>query len=121
MAGNDLRTMTAETREILVNREVIAIDQDVLGRQGERLASRDGIEIWAKPLHDGSRAIGVFNRNETEKAVQLTWKEIGLATKPTALRDLWQHCDLAPAADAYSAPVPAHGVLLLRVKPQPKG
>jgi alpha-galactosidase len=115
MAGNDLRTMTAETREILVNREVIALDQDILGRQGERLVSRDGIEIWVKPLHDGSRAIGVFNRNETEKAVQITWKEIGLAAKPTALRDLWQHCDLAPAADGYSAPVPAHGVLLLRV------
>jgi len=121
MAGNDLRTMSAETREILANREVIAIDQDVMGRQGERLANRDGIEIWAKPLRDGSRAIGVFNRNKSAQTVQLTWKELGLTAKPKALRDLWQHCDLTPAADGYSAPVPAHGVLLLRVVSRPEG
>jgi alpha-galactosidase len=115
MAGNDLRAMSPETRDILGNREVIAVDQDILGRQGERFASRDGVEFWAKPLHDGSRAIAVFNRNETDRAVQLDWKEIGVTTKPTALRDLWRHCDVAPAENGYSATVPAHGVLLLRV------
>jgi alpha-galactosidase len=116
MAGNDLRTMSAETHDILANPEVIAIDQDVLGRQGECLVSRDGIEIWAKPLHDGSRAIAVFNRNETEKTGSLTWKEIGQPVTPKSVRDLWKHSDLTPAADGYSAPVLAHGVLLLRVR-----
>lgn len=115
IAGNDLRSMSAETRDILTNREVIAIDQDSLGRQGQRLSSRDGIEIWSKPLHDGSHAIGVFNRGEKAKTVQFTCKEIGLSGPPKTLRDLWKHCDLTPAAGGYSASVPAHGVLLLRV------
>jgi alpha-galactosidase len=121
MAGNDLRSMSDETRDILANREVIALDQDLLGRQGERISSRDGIEIWSKPLHDGSRAIAVFNRNETEQTVQLTWKELGLTAKPAALRDLWKHCDLTPAADGCSASIAAHGVLLLRVKYRSEG
>jgi alpha-galactosidase len=115
MAGNDLRTMSADTLGILSNREVIAIDQDVLGKQGERLAQRDSIEIWARPLHDGSRAIGVFNRNDAERTVQFTWKELGLSAKPKALRDLWQHRDLEPTADGYAASILAHDVLLLRV------
>ena len=116
MAGNDLRAMSDDTRGILTNREVIALDQDVLGVQGKRLVSRDGFEIWIKPLHDGGRAIGVFNRNDTEKTVQLSWKEIGLSAQPKTLRDLWQHRDLAPAADGYSASILGHGVLLLRLR-----
>jgi alpha-galactosidase len=95
MAGNDLRSMSVETREILTNREVIAVDQDVLGKEGDRLLSRNSIEVWAKPLHDGSRAIGVFNRSEAANAARVSWSEFGLAVKPSALRDLWEHKDLA--------------------------
>jgi len=116
MAGNDLRSMSAETLAILTNREVIAVDQDVLGKQGERILSRDGIEIWAKPLHDGSQAVAIFNRTEEEKAAKFTWAEIGRSAKPQALRDLWAHRDLVPAEDDCSGRVPAHGVLLLLVK-----
>jgi alpha-galactosidase len=71
----------------------------------------------AKPLHDGSRAIAIFNRNETEKTVQLTWKEMGLNGRSKLMRDLWKLCDLTPAADGYLASILAHGVLLLRVTP----
>jgi len=116
MAGNDLRTMSAETLEILGNREVIALDQDALGRQGGRLAARDGIEIWAKPLQDGGRAIGVFNRNDTAQTVRFTWQEAGLPAAPHALRDLWLHRDLPPAADGWSGSIQAHDVLLLRAR-----
>ncbi len=116
LAGNDLRTMSAETLEILGNREVIAVDQDPLGKQGERFAQRDGIEIWTKPLADGSRAIGVFNRNDAAQSVRFTWKELGLAAAPAGLRDLWRHQNLTPAPDGLSAPVGAHDVLLLRVR-----
>jgi alpha-galactosidase len=115
MAGNDLRTMSADTLAILSNREVIALDQDVLGHQGERLASRDDIEIWGKPLHDDGRAIGVFNRNDAPKAVALTWKDLGLAAPPKSARDLWQHRDLPVAAAGWSGTILAHDVLLLRV------
>lgn len=101
---------------ILGNREVIALDQDALGRQGEPLSQRDGIEIWAKPLQDGGRAIGVFNRNDTERPVRFTWKEAGLPAAPNSLRDLWLHRDLTPAADGWSGSIQAHDVLLLRVR-----
>jgi alpha-galactosidase len=116
MAGNDLRHMSVETLAILGNREVIAVDQDALGRQGERRASRDGVELWIKPLHDGSRAIGVFNRTETERPARFTWTELGLSARPQALRDLWEHRDMEVAADGVSGRVPTHGVMLLIAK-----
>ena len=116
LAGNDLRTMSAEMLEILGNREVIALDQDPLGKQGERLAQRDGIEIWTKPLRDGGWAVGVFNRNDAARTAPFTWKELGLAAPPKEIRDLWRHVDVTPAADGYSASIAAHDVLLLRVR-----
>ncbi|MFA5262522.1 MAG: glycoside hydrolase family 27 protein [Opitutaceae bacterium] len=116
MAGNDPRKMSPETLEILTNREVIAVNQDVLGKQGQRIAARDGIEIWTKELHDGSQAVGVFNRNTDEKTGKFTWAEIGLSAKPEALRDLWLHKDLEPAQKGCSGTIPGHGVMLLIVK-----
>jgi alpha-galactosidase len=116
MAGNDLRTMSAATLDILNNREVIAVDQDPLGKQGERRIEREGIEIWTKPLANGSQAVGVFNRNDEEHPATLTWAQLGLSAGPKALRDLWQHRDLEPAADGWRGRIPAHGVMLLIVK-----
>jgi alpha-galactosidase len=116
IAGNDLRTMSAETRDILTNREVIAVDQDSLGRQGTRLLARGTVEIWAKPLQERALALGLFNRGEEEATVSLTWAEAGLSNPPSSVRDLWRHSDIAPAADGLSASVPAHGVLLVNVR-----
>jgi FHS family L-fucose permease-like MFS transporter len=116
MAGNDLRTMSAETRDILTNREVIAVDQDALGKQAGRILKRDGIEVWARPLQNGSQAIGIFNRSDAASAVKLSWGDCGLAAKPAGLRDLWLHQDVAPAADGWSGEVPSHGVILLIAK-----
>ena len=116
MAGNDLRNMSAEIREILTNREVIAVDQDPLGKQGDRIWQRDGIEIWSKPLHDGSRAVGIFNRSEQASNVKVSWADLGLVSKPKALRDLWEHQDLAPESDGWQSRIPAHGVTLLLAK-----
>jgi len=116
MAGNDLRNMSAETREILTNREVIGVDQDALGKQGQCIVKRDSIEIWARPLHDGSRAFGVFNRSEETSAIKVSWAEFGLTAKPNALRDLWEHQDVAPTSEGWEGQVPAHGVSLLIAK-----
>jgi alpha-galactosidase len=116
MAGNDLRHMTAATREILTNREVIAVDQDPLGKQAVVIEKEDGIEIWAKPLQNGSRAVGIFNRSDQESDVDLAWLELGFALKPGTLRDLWAHKNLTPAADGWKGQIPAHGVLMLIVK-----
>jgi alpha-galactosidase len=116
MAGNDLTSMSAETLEILSNREVIALDQDPLGKQATRVLAREGIEVWVKPLSNGDRAVGVFNRADVEQTASFSWAEIGLTDRPRALRDLWLHADLEPRPEGFTTPVPAHGVVLLRLR-----
>jgi hypothetical protein len=80
MAGNDLRSMTPETRDILTNKEVIAIDQDPLGAQGRKIRDDDDLEVWAKRLSGGAQAVILFNRGRDEQAIAVSWQEIGLLT-----------------------------------------
>jgi alpha-galactosidase len=114
LAGNDLRNMTKETRDILENKEVIAIDQDKLGRQGTRVSKEAGAEIWTRPLENGDLALALFNRSEAMVSVKAFWEILGLKGKHK-LRDLWGHEDLGAFRDYYSREVVAHGVVLLRV------
>jgi len=116
LAGNDLRSMPADSLAILTNPELIAVDQDVLGRQGTRRLSREGIEVWTKPLHDGSLALGIFNRSAQAREAKLTWADLGLASPPGKVRDLWARCDQAVAKDGLVGTIPAHGVIALRIK-----
>jgi alpha-galactosidase len=114
LAGNDLRTMTAETKELLINSEVIAVDQDPKGIQGHRAWEEGPLEIWVKPLADGSQAVGLFNRGESALKMRLDSRLIDV--QPSAkLRDLLDHKDLGPIKDSYTAEVPVRGVVLLRV------
>ena len=76
MSGNDVRSMTPEIKEILTNKEVIAIDQDTLGRQGRRVSKNGDLEIWARPLSDGGRAVILFNRGTAESEIGVTWAQI---------------------------------------------
>jgi alpha-galactosidase len=118
MAGNDLRTMTSEIRDILTNREVIAVDQDPLGRQGRKVRDDGDVEVWAKELADGSRAVALLNRDTTATSVTVSWPEIGYtAGLPAAVRDLWAHRDVGTARGRYTATVPGHGIVMLRVTP----
>jgi len=95
IAGNDLRNMPPEARDILTNKEVIAVDQDPLGRQGERLRKDGDHEVWAKQLKDGSRAVLLFNRGAATQRVTADWEQIGYPHHlDAAVRDLWQHKDL---------------------------
>ena len=114
LAGNDLRNMSAETREILMNKEVIAIDQDKLGREGTRVSKEGAAEVWAKPLENGDLAVGLFNRADGMTNVVARWEILGLKGKHK-IRDLWGHSDIGSFRDAYSAEVQAHGVILLRI------
>jgi alpha-galactosidase len=114
LAGNDLRSMSAETKEILTNSEVIAVDQDTKGLQGHRLWDEGPLEIWAKQLSDGGYAVGLFNRGESELKVMLDLKMLGISG-PAHLRNLWEHRDLGPMNTSYSAMVPKHGVVMLKV------
>jgi alpha-galactosidase len=118
MAGNDLRTVSAETRAILTNREVIAVDQDVLGVQGRRVRDDGDLEVWAKEVDGGAQAVILFNRGKSEAAVPVSWHEIGLPHDARPLvRDLWTHTDLGRLPAPYVARVPSHDVVMVRVTP----
>jgi len=114
LAGNDLRSMSSETKELLMNSEILAVDQDAKGVQGRRVWQEGPLEIWVKPLADGSRAVGLFNRSESATKMMLDFKSIG-APASAKLRDLLDHKDLGTIQDSYSADVPTHGVVLVKV------
>jgi alpha-galactosidase len=116
MAGNDLSAMSEETRVILTNREVIAIDQDALGREAVRAFEDGGIDVWTRSLADGSLAVGIFNRSADAAKAAFPWGKVGLAAAPASIRELWSHSAVAQDAAGFSGTVPGHGVVLLRVK-----
>jgi len=113
LAGNDLSTMTPETTAILTNHEIIAVDQDVAGVQGDRVKVEGGLEIWAKPLAGGAKAVGLFNLSDQPAYLEVKFSELGFAG-PVRARDLWAAKDLGAMA-AYKVEIPAHGVVMLRV------
>lgn len=116
LAGNDLRNMSDETKSILLNREVIAIDQDPAGKPVQRISAPDATAVvLVRPLHDGSFAIGLFNRADQPQSITVDWSAVGLAGKKLRARDLWKHADVPLSGDSYSAMVPTHGVVLLKV------
>jgi len=118
MAGNDIRSMTDEIRTILTNKEVIAIDQDPLGREGRRVRRSDGLEVWARQLADGGRAVALLNRTGAEANIEVTWLELGYPGHVAAkVRDLWAHRDLGEKRDRFAATVPSHGVAMITVEP----
>jgi alpha-galactosidase len=116
LAGNDVRTMDATTRNILLNREVIAIDQDKAGKQGKRVWQSGEQEIWVRELASGASVIGVFNRGTESKEVSLNWTDLGIKKSPNKARDLWSHSDVDLRTADQKVTVPAHGVVLLRIK-----
>lgn len=118
IAGNDLRDMKPEIQEILTSKEVIAVDQDPLGREGRRVQKNGDLEVWARPLHDGSRAVILFNRGNTEQEIAVNWEDLDYPNHLSALvRDLWQKKDLGKFTGKFSATVPSHGVVMITVKP----
>jgi alpha-galactosidase len=114
LAGNDLSKMTPETTEMLTNRDVIAVDQDAAGIQGDRVSAEGPIEVWAKPLADGSKAVGVFNRHPRVMTTTLDFRSLGFS-KGAKARDLWQKKDLGRIDSPYTVQIPGHGVVFLRV------
>jgi len=118
IAGNDLRSMSPEIKEILTNREVIAVNQDALGHQASRVAKGGSVEIWSKMLKDGSRAVLVLNRGASETEASVPWTVLGYPEHLSAgVRDLWVHKDLGKFTGKFSVKVPSHDVVVLTVKP----
>ena len=114
LAGNDLSTMTPDTIALLTNREVIAVDQDAAGKEGDRVSEEGPIEVWARPLADGSKAVGIFNRHHATLTAHVDLNKLGFGSSAKA-RDLWQHKDLGKIGPMYNVQVPPHGVVMLRV------
>lgn len=117
IAGNDIRTMSHETRTILTAREVIAVNQDPLGRQGGRLRAQSGLEVWTRRLHDNSQAVLLWNRNTSRTNITVTWAEMGLASRTQRVRNLWTESDEGTFVNAFTAPVEPHGVVMVKVSP----
>jgi alpha-galactosidase len=118
IAGNDLRDMKPETREILTQKEVIAVDQDPAGNQGRRVCKNGGMEAWAKVLQDGSRAVVLLNRGTADAEISVAWEELGYPAHLAAkVRDLWQAKDLGKHTAKFSANVAPHSIVMLKVTP----
>jgi alpha-galactosidase len=117
LAGNDLRSMSDETKEILMNKEVIAIDQDPDAKPVQRISQPDATSVvLARPLHDGSTAVALFNRADQPQTITVNWSSLGLAGKRLSVRDLWKHAEVRVSGESFAATLPSHGVVLLKVK-----
>jgi len=118
LAGNDVVNMTADTKEILLNKDVIAIDQDALGQQGRRVKKTGDLEVWSKQLQDGGRAVALLNRGSATAKISVAWTDIGYPDAVSAnVQDLWTKKESSAVKGGYSAEVPSHGVVMVRVKP----
>jgi alpha-galactosidase len=118
IAGNDLRDMKPEIHDILTNKEVIAVNQDPLGSEGRRVLKDGDLEVWARQMQDGSRAVVLLNRATTEKEIGLSWENLGYPSHLSArVRDLWQAKDLGQFKGKFSAAVAPHSVVMVRVAP----
>ena len=127
ISGNDLKSMGLQTQRILTNKEVIAIDQDMLGIQGFKYAVKDSVETWLKPLNNGEWALCLLNRSSIAKMVEMSWKTLSVAdslsnrTLDTSgklqykLRDLWLAKNIGDTRKPLKTTIPAHDVLCLKL------
>lgn len=117
LIGCPLEQLNEFSYSLLTNDEVLEVNQDPLGRQAQRVTQTDDEEVWAKPMEDGSYAVGLFNRNAWEsRKVTVTWKDLPLAGS-CRVRDLWRQKNLGKFGTSFTAEVAAHGVVLVRVFP----
>jgi alpha-galactosidase len=118
IAGNDLRDMSESIKAILLNKEIIAIDQDPLGRQATRVAKDGDREVWARPLATGGRAVLLLNRGLSATDISIEWPALGYPAHLRArVRDLWAHKDLPPATGATRARVKPHEAVVYSIEP----
>jgi alpha-galactosidase len=114
LAGNDLTKMSEADKNILMNKDAIAIDQDSLGKQGDRLYESGDLDVWTKPLSGGRVAVGLFNRSWSTRDVSVDLSEIGFKSGGS-VRDVWKQTDLGRRSGVFTSRIPKHGVTLLVV------
>ena len=126
IAGNDLRNMTGETKSVLTNKDVIAINQDMLGIQGFRYINKDSVQTWLKPLTNGDWAVCFVNRSAATKAIEFNWqnetivdkdfnKTLDTKNNTYKLRDLWTKKEVGTTKTILRASLQPYDVLLLRL------
>lgn len=117
LAGNDLSKMSEVDRQILTKPEAIAIDQDALGKQGDRLYQDGDLDVWTRPLSGGRVAVGLFNRGASPRDIPIELAKVGFPAG-ARLRDVWKQKDLGSRSGIFTDTVPTHGVTLLIMSPQ---
>ncbi|MGC2638819.1 MAG: alpha-galactosidase [Acidobacteriaceae bacterium] len=118
LVGNDVAHMSDATKSILENKEVIAVDQDPLGIQGHRVRKEGDLEVWSKQLADGGRAVILLNRSDAAAPIEVAWTDIGYPNSVSAtVHDLWSGKTVTGQKGSYSAQVPSHGVVMVKVMP----
>ena len=114
LIGCDMTQLDDFTLSLLTNDEVLDIDQDPLGRQATRVAKDGPLEIWAKDMEDGSKAVGLFNRGSNEQVVTVKWSDLGIRGSQM-VRDLWRQQNLGRFVNEFKASVSRHGVVLVKI------
>jgi alpha-galactosidase len=114
LIGCDMDKLDPFTLSLLTNDEVLEIDQDVLCRQALRVDKQGDIEIFSKPLEDGSIAVGLFNRGLINTNTVATWEKLGLNGKQI-VRDLWRQKNIGVFEGKFETEVNPHGVVLLKI------
>ncbi|HAM09161.1 MAG: hypothetical protein A2X05_13250 [Bacteroidetes bacterium GWE2_41_25] len=112
--SGDITRLDEFTLSILTNDEIIEVNQDPLGKPGYRVSKSGNTEVWMRLLEDGSRAVGLFNRGESESEVTATWNDLGISGEKS-VRDLWRQKDIGKFNEKYTSSVPRHGVVMLKI------
>jgi alpha-galactosidase len=126
IAGNDMRKMDEQTKNILTNKEVIALDQDALGVEGLRYSDRDSLQIWFKPLSNDNWAVCFVNRSNKPKQIEFNWpseivnddvskRQLNTSETVYKLRDLWLHKDVGDTKKPLKATIGSHDVLVVKL------
>ena len=102
------------TLSLLTNDEVLAVNQDPLGKQAGRVSDKQYTQVWAKDIEDGSKAVGLFNLDDDTQEVSVSFDDLKLNGAKT-VRDLWRQQDIGEFTGSYTAKVPPHGVVLVKV------
>lgn len=121
IAGNDITKMSAATKAILTNVDVIAVNQDPLGKQATVVATSGSNQVWAKKLSGtNAYAVALFNRSSSAASMTVQWTQVGLPAGSATVRDLYAQMDLGPSTDSYTATsVPSHGIVMLKIVSAP--
>lgn len=114
--GNDVFNMDQYTRQTVMNKEVIAIDQDPLGAQGDVAKEFENgkLQVWAKPLQNGSKAVALLNKDTTSRKMTVNWSDLGISG-PWRVRNLWEHVNKGKCTGRYTVEVPSHAAVLLKL------